>query len=229
MSDKWVKIKDTINFIDNNIEIRNCSPKFIVNKLNEKDKKITNLQFQLAATQKSLSNIVIELDFKANGLQTTNKETIERIEKTYKKILKQARSEVKRKIMAKRNFERWLEENPLPEFDKNDNSMRAEMQLLNAMAKFNHQQRVAKTPERIEYAKQQFQQNNIPFILKNNLNGHFQCFDYQGNLFQFWCSTGKIYYDKNVEQKRNLKQYCRDWRGIKSLIKLLNGKDKEQL
>lgn len=229
MSDKWVEIKDTINFIDNNIEIRNCSPKFIVNKLNEKDKKITNLQFQLATTQKALSNIVIELDFKANGSQTTNKETIERIEKAYKKILKQARSEVKRKIMVKRNFERWLEENPLPELDKNDNSMRAEMQLLNAMAKFNHQQRVAKTPDRINYAKQQFENNNIKYTLKNNLTGHFHCFDNQGNLFQFWCSTGKICYDKNVEQKRNLKRYCREWRGIKSLIKLLNGKDKEQL
>lgn len=45
MSDKWVKIKDTINFIDNNIEIRNCSPKFIVNKLNEKDKKINKSNY----------------------------------------------------------------------------------------------------------------------------------------------------------------------------------------
>lgn len=126
-------------------------------------------------------------------------------------------------------FEKWLEENPLPKIDENDNSMKGEMQLLNAMAKFNHQQRVAKTSDRINYAKQQFENNNIKYVLKNNLIGHFHCFDNQGNLFQFWCSTGKIYYDRNIEQKRNLKRYCRDWRGIKSLIKLLNGKDKEQL
>lgn len=124
-----------------------------------------------------------------------------------------------------RKFEKWLEDNPLPEL-KDDDSMRGEMELLSAMAKFNHQERVAKTPDRIEYVKEQLAKNNISYILKNRANGHFHCFDYQGNLFQFWCSTGKIFYDKKVEQKRNLNRGCREWRGVKSLINLLSYKEK---
>ena len=105
--------------------------------------------------------------------------------------------------------------------DFDDDTMRPEMQALKEIAKQKHTERVAKTPNRIEYAKQQFEKNNIKYTIKNFSNGHIHCFDYQGNLFQFWASTGKIYYDKKVEQKRKLKYNCRDLRGIHNLIKLL--------
>ncbi len=95
---------------------------------------------------------------------------------------------------------------------------------LREMAKQRHAERVAKTPDRIEYAKQQFEKNGIKYVLKNSQNGHFHCFDSQGNLFQFWCSTGKIFYDHKVEQQRNLKRSCREWRGIDSVIKLILNK-----
>ena len=102
-----------------------------------------------------------------------------------------------------------------------DDTMRPEMEALKEIAKQEHVERVAKTPDRIEYAKQQFEKNNIKYVIKNASNGHIHCFDYQGNLFQFWASTGKIYYDKKVEQQRKLKYSCREWRGIHNLIKLL--------
>lgn len=95
------------------------------------------------------------------------------------------------------------------------------------LAKQNHAERVAKTPDRIEYAKKQFENNNIDYTLKNSINGHFHCFDLQGNLFQFWASTGKIWYDRKTELQRKLKRSCREWRGIHNIIKLLKGAKNE--
>ncbi len=109
--------------------------------------------------------------------------------------------------------------------DFDDDSMRPEMQALKEIAKQKHAERVAKTPARIKYAEQQFEKNNIAYIVKNGSNGHIHCFDYQGNLFQFWASTGKIMYDHKVEQKRNLNSKCRNLRGINNLIKLLAYKE----
>lgn len=102
-----------------------------------------------------------------------------------------------------------------------DDTMRPEMEALREIAKQKYAERVAKTPDRIEYAKQQFEKNKIAYIVKNNSNGHIHCFDYQGNLFQFWASTGKIMYDYKVGQKRKLNKNCRNLRGINNLIKLL--------
>ena len=107
-----------------------------------------------------------------------------------------------------------------------DDTMRPEMEALKEMAKQAHAERVAKTPDRIEYAKQQFEKNKIVYIVKNYSNGHIHCFDYEGNLFQFWASTGKIMYDYKVGQKRKLKRSCREWRGIHNLIKLLIHKER---
>ena len=56
-----------------------------------------------------------------------------------------------------------------------------------------HTERVAKTPNRIEYAIQQFEKNEIKYQLKNEAIGHFHCWrKSDGKLFQFWASTGKI-------------------------------------
>lgn len=56
-----------------------------------------------------------------------------------------------------------------------------------------HQERIAKTPSRIEYDIQQFENNEIKYQLKNESIGHFHCWrKSDGKLFQFWAGTGKI-------------------------------------
>lgn len=75
-------------------------------------------------------------------------------------------------------------------------------------AKEKHDARVADTPNRIEFAKRQFESNNIEFILKNKVTGHFHCFRKSDNkLFQFYAGTGKIVGESQ--------------RGIHALIKIL--------
>lgn len=75
-----------------------------------------------------------------------------------------------------------------------------------------HQERVAKNPGRIQYAIEQFKKNNIEFVLKNEVNGHFHCYrQTDDKLFQFWAGMGKILGYPNV-------------RGIHNLIALLKGR-----
>ena len=45
--EKWVAIEDTINLIDDHIEIRNCCAEYVCNKLNEKNQRIAELEEQL--------------------------------------------------------------------------------------------------------------------------------------------------------------------------------------
>ena len=72
-----------------------------------------------------------------------------------------------------------------------------------------HEERVAKNCERINYAIEQFEKNNIEYVLKNETIGHFHCRRKSDDkLFQFYAGTGKI-------------QGC-ERRGIHNLIKLLN-------
>lgn len=78
-------------------------------------------------------------------------------------------------------------------------------------AKQNHEKRVAKTPDRIAYAIQQFQNHGIEFQLKNEQTGHFYCWRKSDDrLFQFYAGTGKIQGFSNV-------------RGIHALIRMLEG------
>ena len=46
--EKWVAIEDTINLIDDHIEIRNCCAEYVCKKLNEQDQKIKDLENQLS-------------------------------------------------------------------------------------------------------------------------------------------------------------------------------------
>lgn len=76
-------------------------------------------------------------------------------------------------------------------------------------AKEQHAKRVSETPNRIQYAIEQFQKHNIEYTLKNEQTGHFHCRRKRDDqLFQFWAGTGKIL---GQEYKR----------GIHALIKLL--------
>lgn len=65
-----------------------------------------------------------------------------------------------------------------------------------------HDERVAKTPDRVEYAIQQFEKNEIQYELKNGATGHFHCRrKSDGRLYQFWASTGKIlgYHNRGIK------------------------------
>ena len=70
-------------------------------------------------------------------------------------------------------------------------------------------ERVGKTPNRIDYAIEKFEENDIEYCLKNKETGHFHCWrKSDGKLLQFYAGTGKIQGYSNI-------------RGIHALIKLL--------
>ena len=72
-----------------------------------------------------------------------------------------------------------------------------------------HKERVAKNPDRIEYAIKQFEKHDIEYELKNVQTGHFHCYRKSDDkLFQFYAGTGKIQGFNNV-------------RGIHALIRML--------
>ena len=78
-------------------------------------------------------------------------------------------------------------------------------------AKQVHSERVAKNPDRIAYAIQQFEAYGIEYQLKNEQTGHFHCWRKSDDkLFQFYAGTGKI-------------QGFTQVRGIHSLLQMLEG------
>ena len=86
--------------------------------------------------------------------------------------------------------------------------MKEVFEVLKQEAKKRHDERVAKNPDRIDYAIEQFKKNNIRYELKNEATGHFHCWRKSDNrLYQFWAGTGKILGYRN--------------RGIKLLIREL--------
>lgn len=86
--------------------------------------------------------------------------------------------------------------------------MRESFDALKADCKQRHDARVAKTPQRVEYAMQQLVMNNIDFRLLNAQTGHFHCHGIKSDkLYQFWAGTGKI--------------MGSELRGIHNLIKLV--------
>lgn len=108
--------------------------------------------------------------------------------------------------------------------DFDDDTMDGEFALMKEIAKQNHDERVAKTPDRIEYAIKRFTDEGIKYKILNHQIGHFHIWDEQSNLFQFWASTGKIYYDKKTKDARNLKPLNDSYRGIENCIKLVKQK-----
>ena len=75
---------------------------------------------------------------------------------------------------------------------EDDDTMGPVFRALSAHLKEEHNKRVAKTPDRIEYAIQQFEKNDIEYVLKNPAIGHFHCRRKRDDkLFQFWAGTGK--------------------------------------
>ncbi|MCL2357613.1 MAG: hypothetical protein FWC70_10790 [Defluviitaleaceae bacterium] len=71
--------------------------------------------------------------------------------------------------------------------------MREEFDALKSLLKQRHDERVAKTPDRIRYAIAEFNKNDIEFSVKNHAIGHIHAWTKGDNkVFQFWADTGKI-------------------------------------
>lgn len=102
-----------------------------------------------------------------------------------------------------------------------DDTMRPEMEFLKELAKERHTKRVAQTPDRIEYDIKRLEEEGIEYKIKNRANGHFHIFNKKGQLFQFWASTGKIWFDMKVRVDNGWKHDKLQWRGIESVIKLI--------
>ena len=89
--------------------------------------------------------------------------------------------------------------------------MKEDFEGLKEYCKEQHDKRVAKNPERIEYAIKQLENHDICYAVKNSQTGHFHCWKKTDDtLVQFWAGTGKI--------------LGRNIRGINNLIKICEGK-----
>lgn len=55
-----------------------------------------------------------------------------------------------------------------------------------------HKQRVAKNPQRLEYAIKQLKENGITFKVCNETTGQINCYFANGNILTFYAGTGKI-------------------------------------
>lgn len=87
---------------------------------------------------------------------------------------------------------------------------REDFEGLREYARQQHTERVAKNPDRIEYAIKQFEKHDIEYALKNPITGHFHCHRKSDDkLFQFYAGTGKI-------------QGVEDERGIHALVRMLD-------
>lgn len=72
--------------------------------------------------------------------------------------------------------------------------------------------------QRSNYAIEQLKKNDIEYVLKNSKIGHFHVYrKIDKQLFQFWSGTGKI--------TGPIPPKIKEARGIKTLIKILNGKE----
>ena len=79
-----------------------------------------------------------------------------------------------------------------------------------------HRERVAKNPDRIQYAIEQFEKlfekNNIEYQLLNASTGHFHCWRKRdGKLYQFGAGTGKILGYRNRGIHLLIKELLKGW------------------
>ena len=76
----------------------------------------------------------------------------------------------------------------------------------------NQEQREKHYDERIKYAITQFENNNIPYKLCNENNGHFNLLKDKKVVMSFWSWTGKVYipsleFSDNIGIKNCIKKY----------------------
>lgn len=76
----------------------------------------------------------------------------------------------------------------------------------------NDEKREENYEKRIEYAKEQFEKNNIPYKLCNAENGHFNLYKDKKVVMSFWSWTGKCYipstgFSDNIGIRNCMKKY----------------------
>lgn len=72
-----------------------------------------------------------------------------------------------------------------------------------------HKERVAKNPQRLEYAVKLLKENGITFKVCNEVTGQINCYFANGRILTFYAGTGKI-------------QGCKNLRGIHNFVRLCN-------
>lgn len=79
-----------------------------------------------------------------------------------------------------------------------------------------HDKRVAKTPSRIEYSIEQFNKNNIPYELKNEITGQFNLRKGK-QLIVYYCSTGKILLNNKSKETRGINYVIGLYKNLKEV------------
>jgi len=77
-----------------------------------------------------------------------------------------------------------------------------------------HSQRVAKTPDRIEYAISEFTKNGISAELKNEQTGQFNIRK-DNNIIVYYCSTGKVLLNNKPKEARGIKYVIGLYKNLK--------------
>ena len=77
-------------------------------------------------------------------------------------------------------------------------------------AKKQHQERVAKNPQRLEYAVKLLRDNGITFKVCNEATGQINCYFADGKCLTFYAGTGKIQGYVNVRGIRAFIRLCKN-------------------
>ena len=83
-----------------------------------------------------------------------------------------------------------------------------------------HDERVAKTPSRIEYTIQKFTEKNIPFELKNEMTGQFNIRKSK-DLIVYYCSTGKVLLNNRPKNARGIGYVIGLYKNLKEERKIM--------
>lgn len=83
---------------------------------------------------------------------------------------------------------------------------REDFEGLRQLAKANHDARVAKNPQRLEYAAEQLEKNGISYKICNDTIGQINCYFLNGTVLTFYAGTGKI---KGYENRRGIKNFIK--------------------
>lgn len=63
---------------------------------------------------------------------------------------------------------------------------------LRAQKKKEHEERAAKTPERLAHIEKLLRRERVDYKVHNPITGHLTAYDVDGNPQQYWAGTGKI-------------------------------------
>lgn len=80
-----------------------------------------------------------------------------------------------------------------------------------------HNERVAKTPGRIEYTIKKFTEKKIPFELKNKTTGQFNIKKGRQTIV-YYCSTGKILLNNKPKEARGIAYVIGLYKNLKEEI-----------